>query len=615
MKKLLTLAALVGVSGVANAAPAAATLTGVTTYSANGSAALNISASTATWEVDTATGVATQTGGTFSGKASVGKTLLYTQTMTGGVLSSGAATGTSWGCAEGIFGGIVGAHICGNFTLGGNGTVDSIVGNSGTAVTVVIGGDDVASGDPQTLANSYSNMTLTDLGGGNWRLSNSTGTSGYDFNFNIAAAPNALPVIADGSINTYENTASAPFTPTITLGDGTDAQHTLAVTTDGTNGSCVVTPGDATGTVVYTPDASYTGTDSCVLTLTDTDLDADTATISVTVNAFGANDDSAVTTRGQPVVIAPGGNDAGFDETIAVSIVGCTEGGTAEVTAGQGAAVGDIRITYTPAPITAGTSGNPVYTDVCTYTLNDGVAPADDADISIDVSNSVPNAIGGAAPDIDTEGLAPASRTSVFTAPGTGGNLGNTPVISIVATDGATGTTSVTGNVITYTPDADFFVGSDSYTYTITDLDGETSTSSNVTVTIADVLPTIADGAITTTADTASDPLAPTLTAGNGSPAQHTLAVTTDGINGNCTLSAANATGTVTYTPDAGYTGEDSCVVTLTDGDGDADTATINVTVEAEDEITLPGGSSSMDLWSLSLLGSLPLLMRRRRRK
>ncbi|MCB1597667.1 MAG: hypothetical protein KDI87_08140, partial [Gammaproteobacteria bacterium] len=61
-------------------------------------------------------------------------------------------------------------------------------------------------------------------------------------------------------------------------------------------------------------------------------------------------------------------------------------------------------------------------------------------------------------------------------------------------------------------------------------------------------------------------------------------------------------------------TGADSCVLTLTDGDGDTDTATISVTVNSADEIKLPGGSSSMDLWSLSLLGSLPLLLRRRRR-
>jgi hypothetical protein len=283
--------------------------------------------------------------------------------------------------------------------------------------------------------------------------------------------------------------------------------------------------------------------------------------------------------------------------------------------------VGDIRITYTPAPIIAGTSGNPVYTDVCTYTLDDGVAPADSADISIDVSNSVPDAIGGAAPGIDTEGLAPASRTSVFTAPGTGGNLGNTPVTSIVATDGATGTTSVTGNVITYTPDADFFVGSDSYTYTITDLDGETSTSSNVTVTIADVLPTIADGNVATTVGTASAAIPLAVTLGNGSGAQHTLEVTTLAGKGTCAASLVNdTTANVTYTPTTAVAGDtDTCVLTLTDedGSGDADTATINITVNAptSNQPTLPGGSSSMDLLSLSLLGSLPLLMRRRRRK
>jgi hypothetical protein len=190
MKKVLAAIALIGAAGVAQAAPA--TLTSVNTFSANGSASMALTASTATWDLNTGTGVATQTGGNFSAAANVGKTPLMTHTMTGGVLSSGTATAASWGCTEGAFGGIVGAHICGNFTLGTNGTVDSTVGNSGTAVTVVIGGDDSASGAPQSLANSYSGMALTNLGGGNWRLSNSTGTSGYEFNFNVVPVPAAV---------------------------------------------------------------------------------------------------------------------------------------------------------------------------------------------------------------------------------------------------------------------------------------------------------------------------------------------------------------------------------------------------------------------------------------
>jgi hypothetical protein len=629
MKKILTLAALVGVTGAGVANAVEATLTGVTSQSSNGVATWTITSGGTGWDLDTATGVATQGAGTLSMVSKVGKSTLMTHEFTGAVLSSGPATGSSWNCIPGTFLTVV--NICGNYNYGGDLSDESTYTAGVASSTVVLNSNPKPAGPPgddffasggadgaQSMANSYSTLAKAQVNATTWTLSNAIElTSGYTFTFTVAA--DALPTIADDVIETFENTASAAFDPTITLGDGTDVQHTLAVTTDGTNGSCVVTPGDATGTVVYTPNAAFTGADSCVLTITDTDSDTDTATLSITVNPLGANPDSASTTRGQPVVISPGLNDEGFDNTIAVSLANggvCTEGGTAEVTAGQNGAADDIRITYTPAAITAGTSGSPVYTDVCNYSLDDGVAPADDADISIAVSNSVPAAVGGSASAaISTLGVSPGGQTATFTAPGTGGNLGNAPIQSIVPTDPAHGTASVAGNVITYTLDAgDFFTGSDTFTYTITDLDGETSTSANVTVTITDVEPVIADGAITTDADTASDPFAPTISlAGNGALTDHELEVTTDGANGSCTLSAPNATGTLTYTPDTGYTGDDSCVLTLTDGDGDSDTATISITVN-DNAITLPGGSSSMDLWSLSLLGSLPLLMRRRRR-
>jgi hypothetical protein len=187
MKKVLAAVALMGVAVGAQAATA--TLTSVTTYSNNGSSSLLATkANNATW--DLTGGVATQTGGTYSWKA--GNTI-FTHTMTGGVLSSGTATAASWACVEGNFGGIVGAHICGNFLLGANLTSDSTVGNSGTATTVIIGGDDIPAGAPQTLANSYSNLVLSSLGGGNWKLSNATATSGFDFIFNV---PAVVPVPA-----------------------------------------------------------------------------------------------------------------------------------------------------------------------------------------------------------------------------------------------------------------------------------------------------------------------------------------------------------------------------------------------------------------------------------
>lgn len=191
MKKVLAAVALMGVAVGAQAATA--TLTGYSSSGDKGISVWNITKSTATWDLDTTTGVATQTGGTFSGSIAVGKTPLMTHNMSGGVLSSGAASASSWSCAEGIFGGIVGAHICGNFTFGGNGTQDSIVGNSGTATTVTLLGDDVVSGAPQALT-SYNNLALTNLGGGNWSLDNFVPlVSGYKFTFNIAAPVVPVP--------------------------------------------------------------------------------------------------------------------------------------------------------------------------------------------------------------------------------------------------------------------------------------------------------------------------------------------------------------------------------------------------------------------------------------
>ena len=191
MKKSIPLAALMGVTGVvglasvADAAPVAATLISVTSYSPNGTAAWNGTLDTSTWTFDTATGTAAQTGGTYSRLTKAGATPLMRHTMTGVTLGSGAATGTTWACLEGNFGTDL--------------TNQSTYTPSGTGSSVSIGGDDGAIGPSQSLANSYSSMTATAIGGApggfqNYCLSNgtptcsSTSTTGYDFVFQIASA-------------------------------------------------------------------------------------------------------------------------------------------------------------------------------------------------------------------------------------------------------------------------------------------------------------------------------------------------------------------------------------------------------------------------------------------
>jgi hypothetical protein len=375
-KTVLSLTALLGMSGVANAAPAAATLTGVTSYSTNGSAALNLSASTATWVVDTATGVATQTGGTFKGSAFVGKTPLYTHTMTGGVLSSGAATATSWGCAEGIFGAIVGAHICGNLTFGGNGTNDSIVGNSGTAVTVVLGGDDTAIGPPQTLANSYSNMSLTDLGGGNWKLGNGVEfVGGYDFFFTVAPVP-----VADAADDGPILTSPSVPTPIAVGANDVNFSDPVSVTIStaplhGTIAAISDTGAAAGQTITYTAAAGYAGPDSFVYSMTD-GIDTDTATVAITVQPAQANDDAVSVSNGAATSINVLANDQGFVDPATVTITAGPAHGTATVSGSPGNKSA-IRINYTPV---AGYAG----TDSISYQLDDGFN-SDSATVTITV--------------------------------------------------------------------------------------------------------------------------------------------------------------------------------------------------------------------------------------
>lgn len=65
---------------------------------------------------------------------------------------NGVASATAYNCVNGGFQNAVGASFCGNYTWGDNFTDDSTMVYSGTTATRTMGGDDVISGDPQTLA-------------------------------------------------------------------------------------------------------------------------------------------------------------------------------------------------------------------------------------------------------------------------------------------------------------------------------------------------------------------------------------------------------------------------------------------------------------------------------
>ncbi len=291
-------------------------------------------------------------------------------------------------------------------------------------------------------------------------------------------------------------------------------------------------------------------------------------------------------------------NSVNFTGPITVSIVTPPGAGTASVG-------GDQRIIYNATGVGVGTQ-------TIVYETTDGDA-TDQGTITVTVeADASPVAPDGGTIAIVTQGVAPASTIGTLNVSSLGGyQAGNSPATVTAVADVNDGTASVTGGtIVRFVPAANFFTGTAVFDYTVTDGNGDAD-SGEITVTIADANPILSDGTIPATdQDTQSPALTLSIVAGNGSVAQHTLAVTTQGASGTCDISGTQ----LRYTPDAEFFGDDSCVVTITDGDGDSDTAEFAVTVnEVDDALNLPGGGSAMDLWSLLLLGGAPLLRRRRR--
>lgn len=136
----------------------------------------------------------------------------------------------------------------------------------------------------------------------------------------------------------------------------------------------------------------------------------------------------------------------------------------------------------------------------------------------------------------------------------------------------ASGTVSCSAGSCTYTPNPDF-VGSDAFTYTISDgNDGTAAAEATITVTPPDI-PAAAEDVASTPEDTpVSVPVAANDVLGN-EPA--TISLATAPAHGAATCAAT----TCSYTPATNYTGADSFTYTLHDADGQTSTAAVAVTV------------------------------------
>lgn len=574
----------IGGSGPASAAIVSAELIGVASGSPNGESVGTLGG-TVLGTYNDASGVLTMDSGTTSVRFNTSPTtVLFTHNHTNWTTGGGAYSATDYSCAEGTFGGNVGAHLCGNYNFGTNFLNDSNVNYNIIPGTRTVGGDDVIIGPQQQGVNyatteaSIANGVLT-MQSALW---NGAGTNPSDggiellFGLTGVAVDDAASVqesspgddIAIGANDRYW--AANPTVTNTTIGTGVPLGGTFVINSD---------PDIANVTAAYTPPPGVTGTDTWSYTVTNTEGafngQSDAATVTVTVSALGtANPDTGDTTSlTAPADIPIGFNDVGFTDPSIVTITVPASQGDVTINDNNGPP-DSITATYT----STAALGSAPYQDTFTYLINDGTRN-DTAVVTVNVNNSLPVANDLAGVTLDTQGVSP-SNVSTDIDVGPGGDIaGNangdgTPTVTRMPANDVT--TEVNGTVITITAVA-FTSAGDTVGYTITDVDTEADTGT-IGVSIPDVIPTVQD--VQETVDSGgSQTITVGYQLGNGALSDHTETVSQPqfGTVTDVMLDAANSQVSFVYTPtDVGI---EMLTVDLRDGDGSIGTGTVTITI------------------------------------
>ncbi|HHG3491716.1 TPA: tandem-95 repeat protein [Vibrio parahaemolyticus] len=419
----------------------------------------------------------------------------------------------------------------------------SVSGNSNVLVSIENG---IATISPTADWNGSETLTFT-----------ATDPSGESISqtVNLTVAPVA-DIVADKATVVED-------TPTIikVLGndtfEGDDKVVSLDTNNGPANGTVSVNPD---GSVTYTPNDNYHGTDSFTYIVTSGGV-SESTTVSVDVTPVNdapvAKDDTAITDEDTPVTIDVLPNDTDIDgDKLSIQ--------SASVPETQGKVeIVDGKLVFTPAENFHGDAE-------ITYTITDG-ALTDQATVNVTVNavNDTPVVESSIADQTLAEDFTPYTIDL------------NTAFSDVDNVDGEL-TFSVSGNsniqvaivngIATFTPTA-AWNGSEALTFTATDPSGE-SVSQTVNFTVASVADIVADKA-TVVEDT------PTIikVLGNDTFEGDGKVVSLDANNGpaNGTVSV-NPDGSVTYTPNDNYHGADSFTYIVTSG-GVSESTTVEVNV------------------------------------
>jgi hypothetical protein len=270
-----------------------------------------------------------------------------------------------------------------------------------------------------------------------------------------------------------------------------------------------------------------------------------------------AEDDTASTAEDTPVSIDVLANDEDPDGDLLTVTAASALNGSVVIEA-------DDHLTYTPNPDFSGT-------DWIRYGVEDGDGDTDDAVVAVDVApvNDLP---------VATEDSASTVEDTLVTINVLGNDSdvdGDT--LTVTAASALNGSVAIgAGGSLVYTPDVDF-AGTDTISYTISDGAGGTANASvSVIVAAVNDAPVAVDDTATTAEDTpVSIDVLGNDTDVDGDPLTVTSASATNG------TVVVEGDGSLTYTPNAAFTGADVITYEISDGAGGTATASVAVDVLA----------------------------------
>ena len=385
---------------------------------------------------------------------------------------------------------------------------------------------------------------------------------------NVQAPPNKPPTAQAGSTSVVQGT---PKDIKLNATDpDTDDKLVFSLVNGPQNGQ-LGEINQETGVVSYTPNEGYTGEDTFTYKVNDGTVDSEPIQVTITVQAPPnkpptAQAGSTTIVQGTPKDIKLNATDPDTDDKLVFSLVnGPQNGQLGEINQETG-----MLVSYTP---------NEGYTgeDTFTYKVNDGTVDSEPIQVTITVQappNKPPTAQAGSTSVVQGT---PKDIKLNATDPDTDDKL----VFSLVngPQNGQLGEINQETGVVSYTPN-EGYTGEDTFTYKVND---GTVDSEPIQVTITVQAPP-------------NKP--PTAQAGStsvvqGTPKDIKLNATDPDTDDKLVFSLVNGpqngqlgeinqeTGVVSYTPNEGYTGEDTFTYKVNDGTVDSEPIQVTITVQA----------------------------------